>query len=35
MPNLVYYSCDEFYSSAIDYIYEKHGSKINDIYLPR
>ena len=34
MPNLVYYSCDEFYSSALDYIYEKHGSKINDfVYL--
>lgn len=34
MPNLVYYSCDEFYLSALDYIYEKHGSKINDfVYL--
>lgn len=34
MPNLIYYSCDEFYLPALDYIYEKHGSKIDDfVYL--
>lgn len=34
MPNLIYYSNDEFYNSALDYIYEKHSSKIDDfVYL--
>ena len=31
MPSIIYYSCDDFYGHTLDYIYEHHGEKIQDI----
>ena len=34
MPNIIYYSCDDFFQTTLDYLYDKHEDKIEDfVYL--
>ena len=35
MPNIIYYSCDDFFQTTLDYLYDKHEDKIEDFVQKR